>query len=190
MPLLALALVPLVVLLAIVLMPVSLVQRYRLGTARRQARGWLATLNLVALSVSTLLFLLGAAVTTVWVRPALPHALLGLAAGGLLGLVGLRLSRWEPGADALHYTPNRWLVLALTLLVAGRIGYGFWRSYLAWRSGLDDPTWVAAAGVAGSLAAGGLVLGYYLVFWAGVRRRALNHPRPWEPSGRRRSRPW
>jgi len=36
------------VLAPIVLMPLSLVLRYRAGTARRQARGWVTALNLVA----------------------------------------------------------------------------------------------------------------------------------------------
>lgn len=175
MPLLALALIPVVILLAILLMPLSLVQRYRMGTARRQARGWLATLNVAMIALSTLLFLVGAAVTSFWVPRALAYGALGVAGGGALGVVGLWLSRWEPGPGVLHYTPNRWLVLGVTLLVAARIGYGFWRSWHAWRSGVEDAAWVAAAGIAGSLAAGGVVLGYYLVFWLGVRRRARRH---------------
>jgi hypothetical protein len=32
-------------------------------------------------------------------------------------------------------------------------------------------TWVAASGVATSMSAGAIVLGYYLVYWVGVRRR-------------------
>lgn len=77
----------------------------------------------------------------------------------------------------MHYTPNRWLVLAITVTVTGRILYGFWRSYQAWQSGLSGSSWFVAAGVAGSLAAGALVLGYYLVYWSGVRRRLNKHRR-------------
>jgi hypothetical protein len=32
-------------------------------------------------------------------------------------------------------------------------------------------SWLTASGAAGSLGAGALVLGYYLTFWVGVRRR-------------------
>ena len=39
-----------VVIAAIALIPFSLVQRYRMGTARQRARGWLAIVNLVGLS--------------------------------------------------------------------------------------------------------------------------------------------
>ena len=176
MPLLVLV-VGMVVLLGlmVILMPVSLVQRYRVGTARRAARGWVTTLNLVAIAISTALFLAGAAVTNVWVPEALKYAAAGLLAGCLLGVFGLAVTRWEASASGLHYTPSRWLVLAITLTVTGRILYGFWRSYQAWHSGLSGSSWFVAAGVAGSLAAGALVLGYYLVYWAGVRRRLNRH---------------
>jgi hypothetical protein len=71
----------------------------------------------------------------------------------------------------LHYTPNRWLVLAITLVVTARVLYGFWRAWESWRAGLSEGSWFVAAGVAGSMAAGAVVLGYYLVYWIGVRRR-------------------
>jgi hypothetical protein len=166
--LLAVALLPL---LFVVLLPLSLVQRYRAGTARRQARGWVLALNLVSLAVSTALFLAAATITTLWVPRALPYAALGLLGGCLLGLLGLAASRWEEAPGSLHYTPNRWLVLSLVTVVAGRIAYGLWRGWHAWRAAPADASWVAALGVAPSLAAGAIVLGYYLTYWAGVRRR-------------------
>jgi hypothetical protein len=171
MPLFALAFVLLVPVLAIVLMPFTLVQRYRVGSSRRRARGWVAALNVLGLGLSTIGFLLAAAMTDYWVPGAFVHALAGTAAGGLLGLFGLVVSRWEHEPEGLHYTQNRWLVLAITLVVAGRIGYGFWR---AWHSGLHG---IAASGATASLAAGGIVLGYYLSYWLGVRRRLRAHVR-------------
>jgi hypothetical protein len=162
-----------VMLLAILLMPVALVQRYRVGTARRPARGWLALVNVVGLLLSAGLFLAGAAVTSIWVPGAFKYALIGLGIGGVLGLAGLALTRWEMTAQGLYYTPNRLLVLAITLIVAARIGYGFWRGWESWRLGLETGSWIVASGVAGSLAAGAVVIGYYLTFWAGVRRKSL-----------------
>jgi hypothetical protein len=159
------------ILLAIALMPLSLVQRYRVGTSRRQARGWVIGINLAAVLFSVCVFLVSAAVTNIWIPDALRYASAGLAAGSLLGIVGLWLTRWEFSGWGLHYTPNRWLVLAITLLVSARIAYGFWRSWQAWRLAAGDTTWLAASGVAGSFAAGAVVLGYYLVYWVGVRRR-------------------
>jgi hypothetical protein len=161
----------LVILAAIVLMPLSLVQRYRVGTARRLGRRWFATLNAVGILLSIVLFVMGAAITSYWVQPALTYTLAGLAAGALLGCLGLAITRWEPGPRGVYYTPNRWLVLAITLTVTARILYGFWRSIQAWRSGLSGGSWFVESGIAGSLAAGAVVLGYYLVYWIGVRRR-------------------
>ena len=163
----------LVILSAIVLMPLSLVQRYRVGTSRRLARRWFATLNLLGISISAVLFAIGAAITSYWVTAALTYTLAGLAAGALLGLVGLAITRWERGPRGLYYTPNRWLVLAITLTVTARILYGFWRSIQAWRSGVSGGSWFIESGVAGSLAAGAVVLGYYFVYWLGVRRRIV-----------------
>jgi hypothetical protein len=159
----------------IALMPLALVFRYRAGTARRQARGWVVTLNLVALAISTALFLLGAVLTGIWVPNALLYSVLGLLGGIALGIVGLWVSRWERAPQALHYTPNRWLVLAVTLLVTARLLYGFWRAWDTWRTTPGDTSLLAAFGIAGSMAAGAVVLGYYLSYWAGVRRRLKAH---------------
>ena len=156
-------------------MPLSLVFRYRAGTARRQARSWVATLNLVALAISTSLFLMGAGLTSIWVPHAFTYSLLGLLGGIALGIVGLWVSRWERGPGSLHYTPNRWLVLAVTLVVTARLLYGFWRGWDTWRRAGGETSWVDAFGVAGSMAAGAVVLGYYLSYWMGVRRRLRAH---------------
>ena len=158
------------ILLSIALLPLTLIQRYRVGTARRPARAWVAALNLAALAFSTALFLITALVTTRWVPDAFRYALMGLGAGCVLGLIGLVLTRWEPKGTTLYYTPNRWLVLGVTLVVTGRVLYGFWRSWQAWRSAFEHTTWVVQSGVAGSLAAGAVVLGYYVIYWTGVRR--------------------
>ena len=173
MPLL---LVPvLLVLLMVALIPISIVQRYRVGTSRQRARGWLAAINLVGLALSAGMFLVSAAIASVWVPAALTYTAAGLAGGMLLGVIGLWLTRWEPKIDALYYTPNRWLVLSITLVVTARIGYSFWRGWQSWQAGMSGGSWFVEAGVAGSMAAGAIVLGYYLAFWFGLRRRLRRH---------------
>ena len=174
MPLL---IIPVLVVLAMVaLIPIALVQRYRMGTARQRARGWLTTINLAGLALSATMFLVTAAFTNIWVPGALSYTAAGLAAGGVLGAFGLWLTRWEPVPGGLYYTPSRWLVLAVTLVVTGRVMFGFWRAWHTWRAGLDDQSWFAAAGVEKSMAAGAVVLGYYLVYWIGVRRHLRRRP--------------
>jgi len=170
MPLVALAILVGAVLTAIALMPLSLVMRYRAGTTRRRARGWVAALNLALLGLSAALLLFGAAVTNLWVPNAFRFTVLGLACGALLGLLGLALSHWERSTGSLHYTPNRWLVLAVTLVVTARLAYGFWRGWHAWRSSGAE-SWFVAFGPAASLAAGAVVIGYYLAYWAGLAAR-------------------
>lgn len=174
MPLLLLLLALPVILLA--LMPLLLVLRYRAGTARRLARRWVATIGLAATGISVVLFLFGAAFVTIWVPKALSAAAVGLLAGCALGLVGLVLTRWEPTARTLYYTPNRWLVLGITLMVSARILYGLWRSWLVARSSVDETSVVIAFGIPESLAAGATVLGYYFAYSAGLRWRI----RQWE----------
>ena len=169
MPLLLL--VPIVLLMIALMIPVSLVQRYRVGRARRRARGWVASLNVVMLCLSIGMFLVSAALTSIWVTDAFLYAAAGMLGGVTLGVAGLALTRWEHGADAIHYTPNRWLVLGITLVVSVRVFYGFWRGWHTWQSAGDTASWLAVSGIAESLAAGGIVLGYYVTYWTGIRRR-------------------
>ena len=160
-----------IVLAFIALIPFSLIQRFRVGTMRRRAIGWMIGLNAAGTFLSVLLFLAGAAITARWIPGTLTYTAGGLAFGALIGAIGLALTRWEYAGGRLYYTPDRWLVLGITLVVAARLFYGFYRSYEAWQSTLDRMTWVAASGVATSMSAGAIVLGYYLVYWSGVRRR-------------------
>jgi hypothetical protein len=160
-----------IVLAFIALIPFSLIQRFRMGTMRRRAIRWVIALNAFGTLLSAMMFLAGAAVTTNWIPGTLSYTAAGLAAGCMTGALGLALTRWDAAGGRLYYTPNRWLVLAITLVVAARVFYGFYRSYEAWQASLDRMTWVAASGVATSMSAGAIVLGYYLVYWFGVRRR-------------------
>ena len=178
MPILALILFVLVILvLGILLLPLSILQRYRVGTRRQQARGWLIGINWVGMAISALMFLAGAAVSTFWIPGALRYSALGLLTGCALGILGLALTRWEPSARALHYTPNRFLVLAITLTILGRVAYSFWRAYETWSTAGTRHDWLVTWGAAEALGAGGVVIGYYLSYWLGVRRRYKHHER-------------
>ena len=169
MPLLLLLLALPIILLA--LTPLLLVQRYRIGTARRPARPWLATFSIVMMGLTTVLFLGGATITSMWVDGALTGAAAGVGAGLMLGLVGLILTRWEATPGSFHYTPNRWLVLFVTVVVSARVLYGVYRSWLAAQAGIAGTSLVTAFGIPESLGAGGLVIGYYLAYGAGLRWR-------------------
>jgi hypothetical protein len=174
-PLLAVALLLVLPLVLIALLPLALVQRYRAGSARRLARPWVATLNAAAMTFSVCFFVAAAGITNIWVPNALNAALGGVALGALLGCVGLAITRWESTPRTLHYTPNKWLVLGVTLIVTTRLLYGFWRGWATMRAEADM-SWVAAFGVAGSLGAGAIVLGYYFFYGLGL----LHRVRKWQ----------
>jgi hypothetical protein len=163
------------IVVVILLTPLTLVMRYRAGRTRRQARGWVASLNLAALTLSVVLWLTATSLTSVWVPGSLHYGLAGLAIGGLLGIIGLALTRWDGTPGRLHFTPNAWIVLFITIVVAARIAYGLWRTWHAWDAGFDHTSAVVVDGIRGSLAAAGIVLGYYFTFWLGILRRVRRH---------------
>ena len=114
---------------------------------------------------------MGSAATPIWVQDAFSGAAAGVAAGSLLGVVGLVVTKWEATPHSLHYTPNRWLVLFITIIVSARLLYGFYRSWVMTQAGFDGAAVVTAFGIPQSLAAGGAVIGYYLAYGAGLRWR-------------------
>ena len=168
MPLVPFILALLVVLFLVLSTPLLLLLRYRTGTMRRRARIGSTAVNLVLLLLSAALFILFAALANFWVQHAFSYSLSGLSLGCLLGLIGLFLTRWEKQPPALYYTPNRWLVLLITFAVAARLLYGLWRVWHAFRTTGAGESWLASAGVAGSMAVGAMVLGYYLTYNAGL----------------------
>ena len=169
MPLLiVLALAAAVFFLTIATLPFAIIFRYRQGTKRRRARAWIASINTFATGLSATILLITAAVTNRWIANAFSYSAAGLAAGCLLGFAGLALSRWDTEGRSLYYTPNNLVVFTISLLVTARLAYGFWRGWEAWQSTPDAKSSIAAFGVAGSMAAGAVVVGYYLVYWAGL----------------------
>jgi hypothetical protein len=175
-PLVALAvLIAGLVVFTLVMLPLSLLLRFRAGSARRRAWGWMISLNLFAALLSSAILLVTAAVSSNWIPNAFRYTLIGSACGFALGFLGLAMSRWETTTDGLHYTPNRWLILIITLIVTTRILYGFWRAWHAWQTTPAGESWLAASGAAGSMSAGAAVLGYYVIYWAGLQRRVRRH---------------
>ena len=166
-----LLLIPLVVLVVValwaLLLPFSLWARYRAGRARRRAQGWVIRANAWLLVASLAIYLLSAWIASIWIASALRDAAIGALAGGAVGIAGLWLTRFEHVDAGLYYTPNRWLVLGLTALVAARIAAGLW---LAWRDagGTTVESWLQAGSLFG---VGGVLLGYYLAYTWGLRAR-------------------
>lgn len=169
LPLLAIALVVAMLLL----LPLSLRQRYRAAHARRRAWRWMVVLNAWLFALSVAVFLATAWFGSFWIADAWRDAAFGLCAGIVVGIAGLVLTRFDEADGMLHYAPNRWLALALMLLVAARIGFGLWLGWHRATAGGTAPLpawqgWIEAGGL---WAIGGLLLGYAATYALGLRVR-------------------
>jgi len=172
MPLLLLLVLGVLALVAVwlLLLPVSLWARYASGRARRRAQHWVIRGNAWLLAFSVPLFLLSAWLASRWMHAALRDAVLGLLLGALVGIARLWLTRFERDAKGLIYTPNRWLVLGLTTLVALRVAACFW---MAWRHATGDAVDALADAIDAGAWTGvaGVFLGYALAYAWGLRAR-------------------
>ena len=97
----------------------------------------------------------------------------GLAGGVLLGMLALKLTRFEIDGQNDCYFPNPWIGMALTALFLGRLLYRFMVLY-------PEMTHGAAGGYAAyqrsplTMAIFGLLIGYYIAYYAGL---LLHHRR-------------
>ena len=97
----------------------------------------------------------------------------GFACGAALAYLGLRHTRFEVTPEGRFYTPHTYIGLAVTLLFLGRLVYRF--LYLAGGANgtfASDPN-AAAAFQRSPLTVGifAVLIGYYVLFYAGVLRR-------------------
>jgi len=175
-PLIVLALLVFVLFALAGVVLLSLALRYRAGTARRQARRWIASLNVWMTSLSVVFFLSFTLLLSFWIASAFRFALIGMGVGGILGLLGLALTLWECRPEGLFYTPSRWLALIVLLAIAARVAYGWWRATHAGSSTPGDQHWFnTASGTQLSLAIAAGLIGYYLVYSIGVRLRLARY---------------
>ena len=152
----------------LLLLPLLLWQRYRLGRARQRAIGWAVGANAWLLAASTVGFLAGAWLAQRWIAGTGTLALAGVGAGVLLGMLGTALMRLELTPNGAFHTPNRWLVLLLTGLVAARILLALRQAWLHLRA--DQPVQDLLAQQGSLFALAGMLLGYYVAYAWGLRR--------------------
>lgn len=150
------------------LLPFSLWARYRGGRARRRAQAWVIRANAWLTAASVPFLLATAWLADRWFEGALLETGAGLAFGVLAGIASLWSTRFEFDRDGFHYTPNRWLVLGLTVLVAARVVAAL---VIGWRridTSAAPSAWLDAGGL---LAVAGVLLGYGLAYGWGLRGR-------------------
>jgi hypothetical protein len=86
----------------------------------------------------------------------------GALAGAALGLLGLKLTRFERNAEGADlYIPNAWIGGVLTVLLVGRLA---WRFLVA----MPQAQGPAVGNSPLTLAILGLTLGYYVCYFAGL----------------------
>jgi hypothetical protein len=154
----------------------SLALRYRAGTARRQGRRWIASLNVWMTCLSAVFFLSFTFLISFWLGTVFRFALIGMCFGAILGLLGLAITRWEDQPEGLFYTPSRWLAILVTLAIAARFVYGWWHATHSGSSAPSEQHWLmTASGTELSLAVAAGLIAYYLVYSIGVRLRLARH---------------
>ena len=88
----------------------------------------------------------------------------GLFLGALLGLVGLKLTKFETTEQGHFYTPNTHIGIGLSVLLAGRV------LYRLFFFNTDNPSPNAPQAFQSPLTmlCFGLIAGYYLVYYIGL----------------------
>lgn len=86
----------------------------------------------------------------------------GLLAGAILGLIGLRLTKFETTDEGHFYTPNTYIGGALTALFIGRMLYRYWQRQ---PDASNQPAWGQSPLTYLII---GLTFGYYLVYYIGL----------------------
>jgi hypothetical protein len=174
-PIILIALLLFVLLAVVGVVLLSLALRYRAGTARRQARHWVAKLNVWATGLSAVFFLLFTLLLSFWIGSAFRFAMIGMGFGAILGLLGLAMTRWESRSEGFFYTPSRWLALLIVAAITARFVYGWWRATHSASSSVNHHWLVTASGTQLSLAVAAGLIAYYLVYSVGVRLRLMRH---------------
>lgn len=118
-------------------------------------------------------------------QPVLAEGLFaGALTGGMLGLLGLRLTRFE--VDPVKgdcYVPNPWLGALLTALLLGRLA---WRMLVLWPSlqgvpgSAPPPSGLSYASSPLTMLVIGLLVGYYIAYFSGllIHHRRFQRSRP------------
>ena len=102
-------------------------------------------------------------------RPALFAALAGGILGGVvLGIYGIRHTKFEATAEGMFYTPNAHIGIALSVLFIGRVVYRMFVLYSMDPYAAQSPNDFAASPL--TLGIFGLLAGYYVTYAIGLVR--------------------
>jgi hypothetical protein len=149
-----------------------LYRRFRTSFGQQPIQTKRMVFRVVLFSVLGTVFLIAAASAPT----ALAGALGGLAAGAAVGMVGLRLTRFDIGPNGSFYTPNTYIGASVTALLVARLIYRFVAvaPTVQMASQNGPPPNPLAMYQSNPLTSAILMLtvGYYIVYFAGVLLKA------------------
>lgn len=155
--------------LIVALLVWSIYRRMRRSFGRQRVRDGLLWLRIGILTLAAALIATQIARDT----DLLGILLAGIAAGAVLGYFGLKHTKFEVTPVGRFYTPHTYIGLAVTALFLGRLLYRFLGMYnglgLPAATGPDIATIYRHSPF--TLAVIGALLGYYLLYYAGVLQR-------------------
>lgn len=99
----------------------------------------------------------------------------GLALGAGLGLLGLRLTKFEATAEGRFYTPNPYIGVGVSFLLIGRLAYRF----IVLSGSSTPPSGQSQTALSPfTLLLYGILAGYYVTYFIGVSARSRVSPPP------------
>jgi len=129
-----------------------------------------------------ILSIIGALITLGAMRDVnlLGAMLAGIAGGAALGWFGLQHTKFEKTEQGDFYTPHTWIGLVVSLLLLGRIAYRLIVIYPSLHAATqaDQNPFAAFQRSPLTLAIFGVLVGYYVFYYAGVLRASKSLPAP------------
>jgi hypothetical protein len=120
--------------------------------------------------------------------PELGGALLaGLLGGAALGFIGLRHTKFESTEEGSFYTPHTYIGVSVSALLLARLAYRFVALYPAAQAAAqaDADPFASYQKSPLTLAIFGIVVGYYVLYYAGILMKARSPTGSTDhPSGR------
>jgi len=150
----------------------AIYRRVRRNIGRQPVRPVRMRSRMIVLSVIGALIALGATRDV----NLLGALLAGIAGGAALGWFGLQHTKFETTENGEFYTPHTYIGLTVSLLLLGRIAYRFIVIYPSMQAAAqaDQNPFAAFQRSPLTLAIFGVLIGYYVFYYAGVLRESKN----------------
>jgi MFS family permease len=152
----------------------SIYRRVRRNIGRQRLRPRRAVISIIVLTLVSALLL----------SASLQNSRLLLGIGGglllgvLLGIIGLRLTRFETTDEGHFYTPNAHIGVVISLLFIGRLAYRYWVTHDVVAAPNGPPPFQSSL----TFFIFGLTAGYYIVYQAGLFKHSRDKNVPSQKS--------